>query len=165
MRPVSQAILIVIIAALCGLSVWQWWRESRLRQIDVQQRKDIAGLTTARDELESRVKNADIEILRLTGTISDLRVNSVSRETLEEQKQLSQKQDGMVEKQNALLLQQKDILTKQGEAIATQNTAIQQANDTIKKLAEERDKLVKKLNEVTALYNKLSQTPKPGPAQ
>lgn len=165
MRPVSQSILLLLIAALCSLCVWQWWRESSLRQITVEQQGEISKLTAGTLEMESRIKEADMEILRLTASVTDLRTNSVSKEAMDEQMQNNKKLHETLEKQGAVLLQQNESITRQNEAIATQNTAIKQANETIKKLVEERDKLVKQVNDVTARYNELAKAPKPVPAQ
>ncbi len=165
MRPISQTILILLIAALCSLCVWQWWRESGLRQITVQQQNEIAKITGERQEMESRIKEADLEILRLTVSVTDLRTNSVSREALDEQIQHQKKLQETLEKQGTVLQLQNESITKQNEAIATQNTAMKQANETIKKLVEERDKLVKQVNDVTARYNELAKAPKAAPAQ
>lgn len=158
MRPVSQTILILLISALCSLCVWQWWRESNLREITVQQLNEISKLTTERQEMESRVKETDVEILRLTTNITDLRINSVSKEAMDEQIQSNKRFLESMEKQSSLLKRQNESIAKQNEALTTQNNAIKQANETIKKLSEDRDRLVKQLNEVTTLYNKLAQT-------
>lgn len=164
MRPLSQTVLILLIAALCGLSVWQWWRESDLRQITAQQQNEIGKITGERQEMESRIKEANLEILRLTASVTDMRANSVSKEALDEQIQHQKKLSETLERQGTVLLQQNESITKQNEAIATQNTAIKQANETIKKLVEERDKLVKQVNDVTARYNELAKGPKTAPA-
>lgn len=161
MRPIPSTILILLIAALCSLCVWQWWRESDLRQITVKQQNEIIRITGERQEMESRIKEADLEILRLTTSVTDLRANSVSKEALDEQSQRQKKLSETLEKQGTVLQMQNESITKQNEAIATQNTAIKQANETIKKLVEERDKLVKQVNDVTARYNALAKVPKP----
>jgi len=83
---------------------------------------------------------------------------AIQVEEVEEQKLLNTQMRELVEKQNLAVQQQ-------NEAIEKQNAAIQQANEIIKKLTEERDAVTKKLNETTALYNKLlAQAPKPAPA-
>ncbi|CAN5670707.1 hypothetical protein BH11VER1_BH11VER1_31890 [soil metagenome] len=165
MRPVPSTILILLIAALCSLCVWQWWRESELRQITLQQQNEIGKTANEHLEMQSRIKETDAEILRLTASVADLRANSVSKETLDEQIQYQKKLQGTLEKQGTVLLQQNESITKQNEAIALQNTAIKQANETIKKLVEERDKLVKQVNDVTARYNTLAKAPKPEPSR
>ncbi|MEY4483214.1 MAG: hypothetical protein RL693_666 [Verrucomicrobiota bacterium] len=164
MRPISQPILILLIAILCSLCVWQWWRESSLREITVQQRNEISKLSTERQEMESRIKEADMEILRLTSSVTDLRTNSVSKEALDELAQNRKRLQETLEKQSLLLRQQNESIVTQNEALTTQNIAIKQANETIKKLVEDRDKLVKQINEVTLRYNELAKAPKSAPA-
>jgi len=148
MRPVPQTVLLVLLAALCGLCAVQWWRESALRETAVAQRAELARLSGERDELAGRMKAADAEILRLTAAQSDLRSNSVSKQVHEEVTRANAHLRESVEKQNA-------AIKEQNEALAKQNAAIQEANENIRKLAAERDGLARRVNEVTALYNKL----------
>ncbi|CAN5135316.1 hypothetical protein BH23VER1_BH23VER1_32090 [soil metagenome] len=149
MRPIPTPVLLALLLALCALSAWQWHREGELRTLARDQASDLASLNAERDELEARTKAADAEILRLTGSLSDLRTNSVAaaenEETLESNAQLSE----AVRERNTLI-------TEQNEAITEANAAIETANATITKLAAERDDLAEKLNEVTARYNKLA---------
>ena len=150
MRPVPNVILSVLLLALCGLCLWQWNRESQLRALAGGQRDQITTLSVRCDELESRVKAADGEVLRITAGLADLRANSVSKDIHAEALDANVHLKEIVEKQNAAITQQNELLAKQ-------NTAIHQGNDGLKKLAAERDELAKKLNEVTALYNKLAK--------
>ncbi len=150
MRPVPQTILLVLLAALCGLCAVQWWRESALRETAVAQRDALGALTGERDELTGRMKAADAEILRLTAAHADLRANSVSKQAHEEIAQANAHLRESVEKQNA-------AIKEQNEAIAKQNLAVQQANESIRRLTAERDGLARRVNEVTELYNKLVQ--------
>lgn len=154
MRPVPTFVLLLLLVALCGLCAWQWGRESKLREYALSQRDAATTLTAERDELETRVKAADGEILRLTGALSELRVTSVSKQEHDEVLAANTQMRESVEKQNLLL-------TQQNEAIQKQNEAIAKANESITKLAAERDDLAKRLNEVTAQYNKLANPPKP----
>lgn len=154
MRPVPNLILSLLLLALCGLCAWQWNRESRLRSLAAAQRDEVTALTTERDELQSRVKAADVEVLRITASLAELRGNSVSKEN-----------HAQILKANTTLRdaasKQSMMITEQNELLAKQNTAMQQANESIKKLSAARDDLAKRLNEVTALYNKLPKPPKP----
>lgn len=148
MRPVPQSVLLTLLAALCGLCAVQWWRESSLRGMAVAQRGELVRLAAERDELAARVKAADAEILRLTGAITDLRTNSVSKQVHEETTRANAQLRESVGKQNA-------AIHEQNEALAKQNAAVAQANANVRKLAAERDDLARRINEVTALYNKL----------
>ena len=155
MRPVSSTILVTLLAALCGLCTIQWYRESDLRQLGVELRNETTKLAGANQELENRVKAADAEILRLTGSLGELRQTSVSKAEHEEQTILNAQLREMAEKQNAAIKQQNESIEKQNALIEQANVAIKQGNDTVKKLTEERDAVSKKLNETVAKYNKL----------
>lgn len=150
MRPVPQSILIALLAALCGLCAAQWWRESELRGRAVAQGEELGRLMGERDELAARAKAADADILRLTAALTDLRTNSVARQEHDEVARAAGQLRETVEKQNA-------AIREQNEAIIRQNAAVEQANETIRRLAAERDGLARRVNEVTALYNKLVQ--------
>jgi len=153
MRPVPTSILFILLLSLCGLCAWQWSRESELRKLASDQRAEIQQLYALRDELEGRAKAADGEILRLTTSLAEMRAQSVAKTALDEQQQAAMQMKEMVEKQNLALKQQNDAITQM-------NASMQQANETIKRLGAERDEVTKKLNDVTALYNKLANPPK-----
>lgn len=148
MKPVPNILLSLLLIALCGLCGWQWHRETQLRSLAATQRDELIALHQKHDELEARVKAADAEVLRLTQSLADLRANSVSKTTHAEVVEANTKLRAMITKQNAAITQQNELISKQ-------NTTIQTANENLKKLAAERDDLAKRLNEVTALYNKL----------
>ena len=150
MRPVPASFLLTLIVALCALCAWQWNREVALRKIVVEQRGELESLRASRDEIETRVRTADAEILRLTGSLNELRTNSIPKQEHEDVQDQNKRMSEAIAKQNALI-------TEQNESIAKANTAIQQANETIKKVTTERDGLAKQLNEVTERYNALAR--------
>ncbi len=153
MKPVPNILLSVLLIALCGLCAWQWDRESKLRLLLKDKITAVNALTTQRDELETRVKAADAEVLRITASLAELRANSVSKDTHAEALQANTLLRENVTKQNAAITQQNELITRQ-------NTSIQQANESLKKLVIERDDLAMRINEVTAMYNKLvKETP------
>lgn len=153
MKPVPNILLLVLLIALCGLCAWQWDRESNLRLLLKDKITAVNALTTQRDELETRVKAADAEVLRITASLAELRANSVSKDIHAEALQANTLLRENVTKQNAAITQQNELITRQ-------NTSIQQANESLKKLVIERDDLAKRINEVTAMYNKLvKETP------
>ena len=154
MRPVPSPVLITLLVLLCALCAWQWHRETGLRRIVAQRLEEVTELRAERDEIETRVKAADAEILRLTASLNELRTTSVAKVQHDEVLSANAQMRGSVEKQNALILQQNEALTRANESI-------QRANDTIKSLTAERDSLAKRVNEVTALYNKLANPAKP----
>lgn len=149
MKPVPSIFLLLLILLLCGLCGWQWHRENLLRELAITQRAALDTLNAERSELESRVKAADAEVLRLTGAIAELRQNSVS----------AQEHSDLVASSTRLrddLVKQNEFLKQQSEALTQANASIVQANETVKLLTTERDSLVTKVNEVTTLYNALA---------
>lgn len=148
MKPVPNTVLSLLLIALCGLCAWQWHRETQLRSLATTQRDELISLHQKHDELEAHMKAADAEVLRLTQSLADLRANSVSKDIHAEVVEANSKLRLTITKQNM-------AITQQNELIAKQNSTIQTANDNLKKLAVERDDLAKRLNDVTALYNKL----------
>ena len=159
MKPVPNLILSALLIALCGLCFWQWHREARLRALVSSQGDQLVALTGMRDDLEARVKAADAEVLRITASMAELRANSVSKEVHDEVLKANATLRESAIKQIAAITQQNAAITQQNELITKQNASIQRANDNLKKLITERDDLAKRLNELTALYNKLA---KPG---
>ena len=150
MKPVPSSLLIVLLLALCGLCAWQWHRESELRLILAAKLTEVMQLSTQRDELETRVKAADAEILRLTGALAELRANSVAKPLHEDALATNAQMRETLGKTSA-------VITEQNDRLAKANTAILQANENLKKVAAERDALAKKVNEVTVLYNALAK--------
>jgi chromosome segregation ATPase len=136
--------------ALCLLCAWQWHRETELRKVVADQSSQLESLQAERDEIEARVRTADAAILQLTGSINELRANSITKKEQEEVMGQNKRMSEVIGKQSALI-------TDQNAAITKANTAIQQANETIKKVTLERDSLAKQLNDVTARYNALGK--------
>jgi DNA repair exonuclease SbcCD ATPase subunit len=155
MKPLPNIFLSALLMALCGLCFWQWHREAQLRALVSFQSDQLTVLTVKRDELETRVKAADAEVLRITASLAELRANSVAKEVHEEALQANTMLRESVVKQNTAITQQNELITKQ-------NASIQQANDNLKKLITERDDLAKRLNDLTAVYNKLAKPSTPG---
>lgn len=150
MRPVPASFLLILIVALCVLCSWQWQREMGLRKIVNRQATELQTLQAERDEIESRVRAADAEILRLTGSMNELRGNSVAKQEHDDLLDQARRMNEAITKQNTMI-------TEQNEAIAKANESIQRANETIKNLTTERDELVRRINEVTDKYNALAK--------
>jgi predicted nucleic acid-binding Zn-ribbon protein len=148
MKPISNLVLCVLLLALCCLCAWQWHHETALRKLYDKALAEVALLNNERNELETRVKAADGEILRLTAAQAELRANSVSKQLHEEAVTANTTMRGLIEKQNTTITTQNEQLTKAAEAI-------EQANTTIQKLTTERTSLTTRLNEVTTKYNDL----------
>lgn len=147
MTPVSRHILVLLLLCLCALCQVQWWRESRLREFNTTQSHKLSQLTADLELASERLKTADAEVLRLTAAMAELRSNSVSRESLEEAVQVNARLNSAVETQNERIRALNDALEHQGDAV-------RKANESIRQIAASRDDLAKRLNEVTALYNR-----------
>jgi uncharacterized coiled-coil DUF342 family protein len=152
-RPVPLSILLLLLLSLCGLCAWQWKREDDFRDLTRRQQAEIASVRKELDDTSTRAKAADAEILRLTGSLSELRTSSVAKTQHEEVLEAAQKMKDSILKQNAALKEQQDALAKA-------STSITAANETIKTLAAERDSVAKKLNALTLEFNKLANPEK-----
>lgn len=150
MRPVPASFLLTLLIALCVLCAWQWHRENSLRKVIMERSEAFAVLEAERAEIETRVKATDAEILRLTGLVSELRTNSVSKVERDDLVKANTQMRESIEKQNA-------VVKELNESVTKANASIQQANENVKKLAAERDELAKKVNEVTERYNALAK--------
>ena len=117
MRPVPLSFLLTLIVALCVLCAWQWQREIELRKIVAQQGGELQSLRAQRDEIDARVEAADAEILRLTGSLNELRASSVAKQEHEELLLQAKQMSEAITKQNALITEQNDSITKANEAI------------------------------------------------
>ena len=148
-RPVPLSILLLLLLGLCGLCGWQWKREDDFRDLTRRQQAEITSTRKELEESTTRAKAADAEILRLTGSLTELRAGSVAKTQHDELLEAAQKMKESIQKQNAVLKEQQDALTKA-------NTSIASANDTIRSLAAERDAVAKKLNVLTVEFNKLA---------
>lgn len=156
MRPIPSFILSILLMAISGLCGYQWWRETELRRLAETQRDELLRHEAKDVEQETRIKAADAEILRLTGTLSELRSTSVSKEEFEELKAAAESHVASINKQNAIILQQNEAIQKQNEIVEQLNASVVKANDTIKSLVEQRDQLAQRLNDLTQRYNKLA---------
>ena len=119
MKPVPQGVLLSLILTLCALCAWQWHREGSLRRISVQQGSELETLKVASQEADARIKAANSEILRLTGTVTELRANSIPIVQQEEMQQT-----------NAELQDKARLLQEQNSAIEVKNRQIEIARKT-----------------------------------
>ncbi len=148
MRSFSLPALFFLLLGMCGLCGVQWWRESKIREIAVGLRTQLAVVTDERDYLNERAKAADGEILRLNNAFVELRANSVPKQDFDTSMQA-------LALLNIRLAAQNDAILRQNQVIQQQNEAMQKANATVQRVAGERTELAKKLNEVTTKYNAL----------
>ena len=156
MRPVSSLILTLLLIAICGLCGVQWWRESELRHIAEKQRDDLVRQEAVQLEQETRIKSADAEILRLTGSLAEMRTTSVAKQEFDELRTAAEGHVATINKQNGIIIEQNESIKKQNEMMEQFNASVLQANENIKILTAQRDDLARRLNELTAQYNKLA---------
>ena len=150
MKSAPVPLLSCLLLALCVLCGWQWQRENSLRHISQHAQQELQQLRAEQAEREARVEAANAEILRLTGTLTELRAASVSRSELEtahnEQTRLQLELD-----------QKSKVLAEQNAIVHQANRTIESANESIRRLTQERDATVQKLNALQAKYNQLAQ--------
>jgi chromosome segregation ATPase len=146
MKPFSPLLLGGLILALCGLCLWQWQRESSIRQLATEQQSEITTLRTSFSEAEARAQSANAEILRLTGTVQELRTTSIPKATHDETLASLDQLKKHIEQQAQAITQRDQIVTKNNDVTA-------QANTAISKLTRERDDLAKRVNDLTKKLN------------
>src|SRR4051794_33922926 len=117
MRPVPASFMIILIVALCLLCSWQWHRETGLRKVVADERSQLESLQVERDEIEARVRTADAAILQLTGSLNELRANSVTKKEKEDVMGQNNRMSEVVAKQNALITDQNASINKANTAI------------------------------------------------
>ena len=149
MKPVPSTVLCILILSLCALCAWQWHRENQLRQIASLLRTELEDVVAQRNELETRAKTADSEILRLTGTVAELRDQSVSLQVHNDLIAANTQMREALAEQNVAIKSQADTLIQA-------NASILKANESVRNLTAERDGLAQKINEITAMYNALA---------
>ena len=150
-----HTVLGIILAALCGLCVWQWKREAEFRSAlrDLSGRLDAE--TRAHGEARARIAVLEGEVQRVEKLRSDTEAKYLA--AVEELRGLQVDWQA-----RALTI---DILSRAaaaGEASETQSALIAKQNEMLRKVAAERDDAIQKLNartrelnSVTEKYNRL----------
>jgi uncharacterized coiled-coil DUF342 family protein len=156
-------LLIVFTLGLCGLSTFQWVRES-------ESRKEIQKLHNSRFNLESEIQQHTNTIRQMDGRIAELNLNITQLEgtiaTNELQLQDLQTEANALANTNVLLYAQIGVYTNAYIEATNRLTKafadIKKQNELIDEVAAQRDEFVEKLNsciternEIVTQYNDL----------
>lgn len=137
-------------AGLCGICLFQWHREARLRGTTREIAARLQAEILARHEAEARVTTLEAEVNRISGIRDDLETRY--QQALGELRAVAD--DSVSRGQTILALA--DLAASGGpEAVQAQNEAIQTTNERIRQLVAERDDAIRKLNARTREYNEL----------
>ncbi|MES2597791.1 MAG: hypothetical protein V4662_20835 [Verrucomicrobiota bacterium] len=172
MKRALISLLVLISLALCGICVFQWQREFRLRAtIDhlsnlliaenklrvaaeekvEQYGREIERLNTLRKEIEVRLLDGTEQIQLLTDdqAARGFSIAVLMNETIRSSNEL--------EAYKRLAGQGNDALKKHNDTVTAQNSAIEKANAQLKQLVKERDEAITQLNARTQEFNELVQ--------
>lgn len=172
MKRALITLLVLISLALCGICVFQWQREFRLRatieklsnlliaenkaRVAAEEKveqygREIERLNTLRQEIEVRLLDATERIQLLT---DDQSARGYSIAVLMNE---AIRAGNELESYKRLAGQGSDALKKHNDTVAAQNSAIEKANAQLKQLVKERDDAITQLNARTQEYNELVQ--------
>ena len=170
MKKTLTVLLLLSTLGLCGLSVAQWLRESKLRAHISDLTRDLQAENKLRVETEEKASSYEREIAR----ISQLRADTEAKliEVTEELHltQADQLQRGLsiavlsneitaararAEAAQKLLTEFNAAMEARNTGVTADNNAITEANNRLKQLAAERDKAIAELNARTKAYNEL----------
>ena len=158
MKNPLQNLLIFLALCLCALCVFQWHRETALRE-------QIQKITnTSQDNLENirslqtALKTSDEEIKRLDGLKTELTAIVKSNQThIATLMKAVEKSDQETEKERKQVEVYKTALQTANDAIKKQNEDVKKQNEELKTLAAERNDAVTKYNKVVHEFNDLAQ--------
>ena len=150
-----HTVLGIVLAALCGLCVWQWKREADFRSAHAEVSARLTAESKSLGESRARVAVLEGEVQRIEKLRADTEARfleaATALKTLEADWQA-----------RALTI---DILSRAAAAVSRsegQGELIAKQNELLKKVAAERDDAIQKLNArtrdlnaVTEKYNRL----------
>lgn len=156
MNKFLNNLLIVLALGLCGLSVFQWNRETRLHT----DRQDLQNKLSDREQniesLQATIKRVERDVARLETVKTELTATVASNrlEITDLKKNLYQAEregDALREQVTAY----KDAVDKQNESLKKQNEIITEQNTKMKELADERNSMVERFNKLAKDYNQV----------
>jgi chromosome segregation ATPase len=149
-------ILVALSAAICGLCVWQWVVQSRLRQLIEAERQATVVAEKKFSDQEAQAKRYSEEITRLEALRKDLEESTKTNRTelSRVRAELSKISFSHTNLTKELELY-KEALTNANHSIEKQNAAITSQNENFKKLVDERNEFVTKYNKTVTIYNTL----------
>lgn len=150
--------LLLCIAALCGLVIVQWVRESALRRDVAERDLRVKSSEAAQSDLQDKLKTWEAEIRRLTDNAAaaaekekELQAG-ITRLTAE-----VTAHDAKLKTAAAAPPDFVEAMKARNEEVARQNEAIGKQNAALQKLTGERDALAEKLNARTKEWNDLTE--------
>lgn len=156
MNKLLPNLLILFALGLCGLSAYQWNRETRLHT----DRQGLQDKLIAREEniqaLQATIKRVEADVARLeivktelteTGKSNRLEIDGLKKNLYRTEKE----GDALRDQINAY----KAAVEKQNESLKRQNEIITEQNGKMKELAEERNGFVEKYNKLAKDYNQV----------
>ena len=142
--------LATVLAALCGLCLWQWKREADFRAAIVDYHTRLEAETKAHSETRQRVTVLEAEVARITKLRDDTEAQYLK--TLAELRAIEP--DWAARGRTIEALSQ---LAAAAPAAENQNAAIAKQNELLKSLTAERDAAIQKLNARTREFNALTE--------
>lgn len=152
---VGVVILIVLAAALCVLSVYQWTDQRRLISMVETERRAKLDLNTSIQEKEQTAKRYSEEITRLESDRKDLDASvTTNKVEVGRLKAELKKAEFEVAKSTNQAAVYKKAFDDANESIKQQNDAVKAQNESYKKLVEERNEFAAKVNKAIEEQNK-----------
>jgi chromosome segregation ATPase len=156
MNKILPNLLIIFALGLCGLSAFQWNRETRLHA----DRQTLQDKLTARDEniqsLQATIKRIESDVARLETVKTELtdtvKSNRLEIDGLKKNLYRTEKEGDALREQ---ITAYKTAVEKQNESLKRQNEIITELNGRMKELAEERNGFVEKYNKLAKDYNQV----------
>jgi hypothetical protein len=149
-QRVLTILLGVILAALCGVCLWQWKREAEFRSVILDFHTKLEAEKRAHSEARLRIVVLESEVTRVTKLRDDAEAQYLK--TLEELRALQPDWN-----QRGLTIGALSQLAAAAPAAENQNAAIGKQNELLKQLAAERDDAIQKLNARTREFNTLTE--------
>ena len=156
MKKFLLTLLVVLALALCGLSTFQWVRESWMRSEIVGLNDTIFDKSKVIQVLEGTIKRTEAEVVRLDNLKTEL--NETVKTNRQEILTLTRKADKLerdVEVHQTQIEIYKVAVEKANDSIKKQNDDILKQNEEMRKLVEERNTNVVKFNKLVEQYNDL----------
>ncbi len=158
--------MLLVVPALCGLSLVQWKRESELRGVVAGVHEQLRSEKEAKTKAEEGLKVLEQENARLTRLRED-----TETKLLEVTETLRRTQEDQLGRGTSIIVLTNEMLEAQARADALEgalrrareqlvaNDAVEPlalANERLKKLTAERDAAIREANERTRAYNELA---------
>ncbi len=142
--------LAAVLAALCGVCLWQWKREADFRAAIIDYHTRLETETKAHGETRQRLALLEAEVTRVTKLRDDTEAQYLK--TLEELRALQ-----LDWAARGLTIEALSRMVETAPAVENQSAAIARQNELLKSLTAERDTAIEKLNARTREFNALTE--------